>query len=88
MRSRFLMLTARKAVIAPILFAVGGYAAPDIPGSADPGGMARFSGAWIIVYSPETEHRSYEFITGAGGKDSTRGAHRAQRFERMQTWFA
>ena len=65
MRSRFLMHTARTVLIAPILVAAGGYAEPDMPGSTDPGGIARFPGAWIIAYSPETGHRSYEFITGA-----------------------
>ena len=39
-------------------------AEPDAAGSADPAGLTRFPGAWIVGYSPETNLRSYEFITG------------------------
>ena len=47
-----------------LLTATGSLAQSDAPGSSDPAGMARFPGAWIVEYSPETSVRSYEFITG------------------------
>ncbi|MCY3624074.1 MAG: DUF4892 domain-containing protein [Gammaproteobacteria bacterium] len=47
-----------------LLAATGSLAQSDAPDSSDPAGMARFPGAWIVEYSPETSVRSYEFITG------------------------
>ena len=47
-----------------LLTATGSLAQSDVPDSSDPAGMARFPGAWIVEYSPETSVRSYEFITG------------------------
>ena len=47
-----------------LLTTTGALAQSDATGSTDPAGMARFPGAWIVEYFPETSVRSYEFITG------------------------
>lgn len=47
-----------------VLAAATTFAQEDVPGSSDPAGMTRYPGAWIHLYSPETDERSYEFVTG------------------------
>lgn len=47
-----------------LLTASAAFAQTDVPGSSDPGGMPRYPGAWVAVYSPQTGVRSYEFVTG------------------------
>ena len=51
------------AVVA-LLTATVASAQTDVPGSSDPAGMPRYPGAWVVVYSPQTSVRSYEFVTG------------------------
>ncbi len=48
----------------PLLTAATTFAQSDVPGAADPPGITRYPGAWIVEYSPETSVRSYEFVTG------------------------
>lgn len=52
------------ALAAAVLAAAPSLAQSDASDSADPVGLVRFPGAWIVAYSPETSLRSYEFITG------------------------
>ncbi|MXY56787.1 MAG: DUF4892 domain-containing protein [Gammaproteobacteria bacterium] len=53
------------AVVAvALLTTTSAFAQSDISGSSDPVGMTRYPGAWIIEYAPETNVRSYEFVTG------------------------
>ena len=51
------------AVVA-LVSATVALAQTDVPGSSDPTGMPRYPGAWVVVYSPQTSVRSYEFVTG------------------------
>lgn len=46
------------------LAAVTSHAAEDLAGAADPPGVERFPGSWIVAYSPPAMLRSYEFVTG------------------------
>ena len=39
-------------------------AAADLQGAADPPGLARFPGTWIVAYRSETPVRRYAFVTG------------------------
>ncbi|MYD85792.1 MAG: DUF4892 domain-containing protein, partial [Acidobacteria bacterium] len=59
--------TVTRAIPARLLVAlvvVTGHAAEDLPGAADPPGLERFPGSWIVAYTPPAMLRSYEFVTG------------------------
>ena len=58
------MVLCRLAWLALPLAAAFSQAAPDIDGAADPAGLARFPGSWIMAHSASDEPRSYEFVTG------------------------
>ena len=54
----------RLAWLALPLAAAFSQAASDFDGVADPAGLERFPDSSIVAYSPDAEHRSYEFVTG------------------------
>lgn len=58
------MTRCRLAWLALPLAAAFSQAASDIDGAADPSGLERFPGSWIVAYSANAEQRSYEFVTG------------------------
>lgn len=57
--------------------AVPALAAEDLPGAADPPGIARFPGAWIVAYRGEVPVRRYAFVTGRVDR-----SHRDLRMDR------
>ena len=77
----------RPLALVPLLAVGLAHAEEDVPGAADPGGIARYPGAWIIAHAPATAQRSYEFITGEVARvrrevridDSARMAARLER---------
>ena len=52
------------ASLVALAAAMASHAAEDLPGAADPPGLERFPGSWIVAYSPPATLRSYEFVTG------------------------
>ena len=58
------MTRAIPARLLVALAVVTGHAAEDLPGAADPPGLERFPGSWIVAYTPPAMLRSYEFVTG------------------------
>lgn len=57
-------------------------AADDVPGAADPPGLERFPGAWIVAYQSEAPVRRYAFVTGR--VDRSHRDLRVDRGERVQ----
>ena len=51
-------------LVVALAAAVTSHAAEDLPGAADPPGLERFPGSWIVAYSAPAMLRSYEFVTG------------------------
>lgn len=58
------------AVVCAVAGASVAQGAPDVDGAADPDGIERFPGSWIVAYSPPTTVRSYEFVTGRVDRSS------------------
>ena len=52
------------SLVVALAAAMTSHAAEDLAGAADPQGLERFPGSWIVAYSPPASLRNYEFVTG------------------------
>ena len=52
------------SLVVALAAAMASHAAEDLAGAADPPGIERFPGSWIVAYTPPATLRSYEFVTG------------------------
>ena len=83
------MASARLAwLLAALAPATHGAPAPDVDGSRDVAGVARFPGSWIVAYQPPTEVRSYQFVIGRVDRSSRdlrvdRGVRKAAELTRV-----
>lgn len=76
------MTRMRRAATACLAAAAPALGADDVPGAADPPGLERFPGAWIVAYQGEAPVRRYAFVTGR--VDRSHRDLRVDRGERVQ----
>jgi hypothetical protein len=64
------------------ILSVAAWSEPDVPGSRDPLGLARFPHAWIVAYEQDTQSLPREFVVSR--VDKTRRDVRAERKVRTE----